>query len=190
MAIIERICVNVISSLYQYASTAFVISFFFMYAYEKIRNIGLKKTIFEFVQNFKKHKEWRRTFALMFCVSMILLRTVFCRKIWGNPLSDIFGNWSFKYADGTLNTELLENILLFIPFSFFMLLRFGTRNMKLQSCLFYSLKYSMFFSSAIEISQIFFRVGTFQISDLLTNTFGGILGGILYYFTRRILTKR
>lgn len=186
MAIIERICENIISSLYQYALTAIIMSVFFMCVYEKIDSIGIKKTVIEFVKKFKEQKEWRETLVLAFYISMILLRTVLCRKIWGNPISNVLGNWSFRYSDGSLNTELLENIILFIPFSFFLLLRLKADKTKMMNCLICALKYSAFFSFSIEASQILFRVGTFQISDLLTNILGGILGGMLYYMFYRI----
>ena len=52
---------------------------------------------------------------------LILFRTIFCRQIWGNPIGDVLGNWSLHFSDGTLSTELIENIFLFIPFSMLVL---------------------------------------------------------------------
>ena len=43
-----------------------------------------------------------------------------------------------------------------------------------------TLKYSFLFSIIIELLQIFLRLGTFQLSDIAQNTFGGLLGAILY----------
>ena len=44
-----------------------------------------------------------------------------------------------------------------------------------------TIKISFLFSLSIEVCQIILRVGTFQISDLVTNTAGGLIGGIIYW---------
>ena len=43
------------------------------------------------------------------------------------------------------------------------------------------LKVAFIFSFAIEMLQLFFRLGTWQLSDLFYNTVGGGFGGVLYY---------
>ena len=37
------------------------------------------------------------------------------------------------------------------------------------------------FSFLIEFTQLLFHLGTFQISDLVYNTLGGAVGGVIYY---------
>ncbi len=37
------------------------------------------------------------------------------------------------------------------------------------------------FFLAIEFSQLFLRLGTFQLLDLFYNTLGGLLGGLVYW---------
>ena len=49
---------------------------------------------------------------------------------------------------------------------------------------------SFSFSLGIELCQILFLVGTFQISDLVTNTAGGLIGGIIYWSYYRLKTTR
>lgn len=51
----------------------------------------------------------------------------------------------------------------------------------LVKCIFQSIKISFLFSLAIEFSQLFLRLGTFQLSDLFYNTLGGLLGGLVYW---------
>ena len=41
------------------------------------------------------------------------------------------------------------------------------------------------FSFVIEFSQLLFHLGTFQISDLVYNTLGGTIGGLMYYVIYR-----
>ncbi len=49
-------------------------------------------------------------------------------------------------------------------------------------------KIAFYFSAIIEFLQLFLRLGTFQISDFVYNTLGGILGVILYKLI--LITKR
>lgn len=42
-------------------------------------------------------------------------------------------------------------------------------------------KIAFYFSISIEMLQLLFRLGTFQLSDIFYNTVGGALGGLLYY---------
>ncbi|WP_262369700.1 VanZ family protein [Enterococcus faecium] len=42
------------------------------------------------------------------------------------------------------------------------------------------------FSLSIEFTQLFFRLGTFQLSDLFYNTLGGLIGALLYWLFYRL----
>ena len=50
-----------------------------------------------------------------------------------------------------------------------------------ESIIWYSTKVAFLFSLTIEFLQLFLRLGTFQLSDLCYNTFGGAIGGVLYW---------
>ena len=41
-------------------------------------------------------------------------------------------------------------------------------------------KIAFIFSISIEMLQLLLRLGTFQVSDIVYNTFGGMLGGLMY----------
>jgi len=41
-------------------------------------------------------------------------------------------------------------------------------------------KIAFIFSVSIEMLQLLLRLGTFQLSDILYNTVGGLLGGLMY----------
>ena len=45
-------------------------------------------------------------------------------------------------------------------------------------------------SLTIELLQMFFSIGSFQISDLVYNTLGGVLGAIIYYIVKIIKRRR
>lgn len=184
-AIVDKICVNIISTLYQYLFVSIVMAALFMLLYTEWKKVGLKAVFYNWIDAFKKSKEYRRIYALTVYTCLILFRTIFCRQIWGNPISNVLGNWSLQFSDGTLSTELIENIFLFIPFSIFALWALKDKILKaktgfLQIC-YRAIMISFLFSLGIELCQIILRVGTFQISDLVTNTVGGLIGGIIYW---------
>ena len=52
---------------------------------------------------------------------MILFRTLLNRKLWLNPLWNVFGSWTLHNERGELTTECIENVLLFLPFAFLLL---------------------------------------------------------------------
>ena len=192
-AIVDRICVNMISALYQYLFVSIVMAALFMLLYMECKKIGLKAVFYNWINEFKKSKEYRRIYALAVYTCLILFRTIFCRQIWGNPIGDVLGNWSLHFSDGTLSTELIENIFLFIPFSMLVLWALEDKILKgrkdfLQIC-YGTIKISFLFSLGIELCQIVLRVGTFQISDLVTNTGGGLIGGIIYWIHYKLRNR-
>lgn len=42
------------------------------------------------------------------------------------------------------------------------------------------MKISFLFSLGIEFTQLFLKLGSFQLSDLVYNTLGGLIGGLIY----------
>lgn len=71
-------------------------------------------------------------------------------------------------------TNLLGNVLVFLPFGFFMPMASKYRSF------FSTIWYSLILSLVIEISQLFMKVGCFDVDDLLLNTMGGMLGYIAF----------
>lgn len=181
MDIVSRIITNIIESLYRYSGTAIVVAVLFMFAYGKVQELGFKSTVRYWKEHFITSVRFRQVFLLAIYVSLILLRTVFCRSIWGNPISNVLGNWSLQYSDGSVNTEEIENILLFIPYSILLLKLSTLQGDVNRRVVWLAIKASFWLSVGIECCQIVFRVGTFQLSDLFFNTLGGFIGGSLYY---------
>ncbi|NOX89343.1 MAG: VanZ family protein [Calditrichaeota bacterium] len=94
-------------------------------------------------------------------------------------------------VEGKLNpiTDLIGNIILFIPFGFFLTLYFihTRRSQKTLSIVFYG----AFLSFCIEVLQIGFRYRTPSTTDILMNTLGtvfGVIGAKIYfrYLARRL----
>lgn len=188
--IITKIITNVLTALYEPLGFAILASVLFMFLYLFAKEHGIKEAFKIWVGNFKKSKKFRGIFLLAFVVIMILFRTLLNRNMWLNPLSDVMGGWGIHSINTTtgrqeITTEGIENVILFIPFLLLLLLNFHNNIIKgdisLGKVLWKSLYISFLCSLGIELTQLTFRLGTFQISDLTYNTLGGIIGGLIFY---------
>ena len=84
--------------------------------------------------------------------------------------------WNYREQLGMFATatNLLGNVLIFLPFGLFMAM--ASRYRSFLNTLIYSFALSL----TIELSQLFMKVGCFDVDDLLLNTIGGILGFITF----------
>ena len=81
--------------------------------------------------------------------------------------------------------NLFGNIAAFIPFGTIL----PIMNRKFRSFLFMSFL-TLEFSLAIEVTQLVFKVGSFDVDDLLLNTIGGMLGYLLFYIMDKFRRKQ
>ena len=79
--------------------------------------------------------------------------------------------------------NLLGNILIFLPYGFFVSMAGRTRG------LFRTFFLSMFLSLGVETVQLVTRVGSFDVDDILLNTIGGILGYVVFAACSRVRRK-
>ncbi len=70
--------------------------------------------------------------------------------------------------------NLAGNILIFAPYGFFISMASRSRGF------FKTLFFSMGLSLCVEIVQLFTRVGSFDVDDILLNTIGGVAGYIIF----------
>ena len=84
--------------------------------------------------------------------------------------------WNYRGQLGAFATftNLFGNIVIFLPFGFFMPMASRYRSFFLT--LFYSFGVSFF----VECFQLVTRVGSFDVDDMLLNTFGGVIGYIVF----------
>ena len=199
--IFNKIIYNILVALYRpfWAAVllAFLTMFLYLYAKEhKWEKSNLIENMFTtWYKAFKDSSNFRRTFLLAFYTAMILLRTVLNREIWFNPLGKILGGWGL-YEDGKFTTESIENVMLFVPFSILILWAFRekllgeSKKIKFGKTVWKVTKIVAIFSLSIEFAQLLFHLGTFQISDLTYNTFGGFVGGVIYYIGYKTISSR
>ncbi len=74
----------------------------------------------------------------------------------------------------TVFANLFGNILIFVPYGFFISMAGKKRGF------FKTLFYSMGLSLCVEVAQLFTKVGSFDVDDILLNTIGGVLGYIVF----------
>ncbi len=84
--------------------------------------------------------------------------------------------WEYREALGfyVVFANLVGNVLIFIPFGFFMPMGSKYRNF------FATLSYSFLLSLCVEVFQLITRVGSFDVDDLFLNTLGGCIGYIVF----------
>lgn len=185
MKYVVSVLSNVLGVLYQSCGASLVIAVLFMSVYMQVKRRNAGAVIQSWIREFRRSTQFRREFLLVFYVCMMLFRTLFCRTIWGNPLDNVLGIWGLHKADGSIYTENIENLILFLPFVLLLYrvweLQEDYRKKSPQEVLLRSLWISFFCSLFIESCQLFLKIGTFQLTDLVFNSVGGVLGGMLYW---------
>lgn len=84
--------------------------------------------------------------------------------------------WEYREQVGlfAMFTNLLGNVVIFVPFGFFMPMASKYRSF------FSTLFYSFGLSLCVETFQLVTKVGSFDVDDLLLNTIGGVVGYIVF----------
>lgn len=204
MELFKSIITNVLLALYQpfwfSVLLTFFSSVFYMYCYTpRETGQGIKKALTAWWKLFKESKKFRWIIALIFYSVMILFRTLLYRGLWLNPLQDVMGGWwiwkiSSSTGEEVLTTECFENILLMMPFTFVLLNTLKNHEdhelFSIGDVVWIGCKWSFLFSLIIENAQLFFRLGTFQLSDLAYNTLGGVIGSIVYWIFYVVQNKK
>lgn len=137
---------------------------------------------FKHFTNLLNKKNFRMLLYTIAYIFMLLYRTVFCRKSEYEPLADVWGGWGiqvFEYTGIDYGT-LIGNIIMFIPLTLIILFTlkdiFSSWKDMLIKCGLFSFGLSLF----IELLQLILKKGTFQVSDIVYNTIGGLIGVGIY----------
>ena len=195
MEMLRSILRDVYQSLYQITGISLLVAVLFMFAYLYAREHGVKETLKKWWTEFKTQEHFRLAFFFGLVTALILCQTLFCRKIWNEPLKDVIGPWGIVARDGSLYVENIENVLLTAPFIYLALRAFSPdiwkhRPPTFRDVMLFSAKYSFLLSLFIELSQLFFKLGAIQVTDLVYNTLGGLIGGLVYWTLGRWIEKR
>ena len=112
--------------------------------------------------------------AYLFYLAFILVGTVFARQ-HTIPYKRIFENFGFR-DDLIWNLEIVENIILFIPYTFLYMQAFKPKG-RIKS----ALTVTAATSGLIELCQLIFWVGSFQFADIFHNVLGGMIGYFIWW---------
>ena len=193
--ILSKILINILTAFYESFGFSILLSFLamFFYLYACVpadAGKGWKSAIVTWYKEFKGSVFFRKLFLLAFVTSLILFRTLLNRNLWMNPLSKVMGGWGiWETVNGEqkLTTECIENVIMMVPFSAVVMWTFqkkagnGWKNIVWQSG-----RVAFIFSIVIEVLQLLFRLGTFQLSDIFYNTVGGVVGGVCYWGVMKV----
>lgn len=131
-------------------------------------------------------------FIMIFYISFVFEITLISRiGLHYDAFYNVFGDWSIFDTDYYMyiNFTPIVNIMLFLPLAPIIYLSYrniGINNKLLKITALCGFSWSL----SIELIQLCFRIGTFQISDLVYNTVGGIFGFLLLLLIKRIYHKR
>lgn len=166
-----------------------IFAFLVMSALPTFKKSGFKNTIKGFFKSLK-NKDRLFLFLLLIYFFIVIYRTLFQRDFNYDSLSDVFGGWKiFKTQYTGLDYQVIGNIAMFFPFGLLWALTFE-REEKSAKTLLKALLSSLCFSAFIEITQLIFSKGTFQFSDIVYNTLGGVLGAIIFIIINLIIEKK
>lgn len=195
MKVIEIIIRDVVTSIYPSFVSGIIFAVLIMFTFNYANEKGFKNIVSEWIECFKVDKNYRFKFYCAFYIFVVLCKTILCRPYHVSPLSNVIGEWGLYTEEGKINVDPFENFILFIPLTILLFKAipkrfFSSKKINIFDVILKSIIISFGVSLSIEIIQVFFKLGTFQLSDLFFNTLGGIFGGILYLIFNIKLSKK
>ena len=146
-----------------------------------IQKNGIRNVIISYLTEMRYNGRLIYQFLFFLYVYFIFDRTLLSRHFgWSSGLGNIMGGWTLLDPEtGKITFEAVENFAFFVPYIilFFLSFNTGKRGMEiLKKSFFVGALTSIF----IEMGQMIFKVGEFQISDLTYNTLGAVIGGVIF----------
>lgn len=146
-----------------------------------IEKLGIKNIMLGIKEKFILELNYKWKILFYTYLYFILKKSLLNRsKGMKNSLEFAFKrDWLFIVKDTWSRVQAAENILFFIPVSFFFTLAFFKGKKFELQLLKKIVKFSFLLSLFIELTQLILTIGTFQLSDIVYNVLGGIIGYIL-----------
>lgn len=184
--------IDLIKTLYSSLPPGLCIAVCIVFLSILIKEKNIKSSVKLFCSNIKQSRTSRFQVYFFTYLYIMLYRAVFGRESVYEPLSKVFDGWRMYIRGYTgLNYEdAFGNILVFIPYSFLLLFAFGGKFKSRTDQIIKSTLLTFLLSLFIEVNQLIFRKGTFQISDLVLNTIGGLIGALAYMLIHIITEKK
>lgn len=146
---------------------------------------------FEFAGTPGNEKRYLSIMVFLLLFAIILNSTLISRiGVYhiDNPLENLWTGWNPFSED----FSVIWNTIVFMPLGLiFYLYKKNVKGIKIHSkaCIWMSAISAFAKSLFIETTQLIFKIGTFQISDLFYNTLGGLLGALIFVAIRKLRRK-
>ncbi len=193
MNILGNLLKELFITLFKNFAPSLIFAILSMCLFIQLETIDLRSLYKKWIRRFKKVKAFRWQFFFFIYFYMFLYKTLLSRSFtWKHPFTKIMEGWWIEKTEKGWNFESIDNILLFIPYTFLLFMAFYDRKagysngdvIKLAAII------SFFSSLFIEVVQSVLKLGTFQISDLTYNTLGGVIGIVLFLFADSVFSGR
>ncbi|MCD7949006.1 MAG: VanZ family protein [Erysipelotrichaceae bacterium] len=185
--LISQILKDFLAMFYQYGAITIICALLIIIVWKEAEDTSFKTIGQNLIQQFKE-KKWQRRFLLVIYVVLILQCTIFNRDFNTNPLENVLGNW-WIIKDGSINYELFENILIYMPL-YPLLAMNGITKAISRPKKYKGIWIPFCLSLVIELIQLFFRIDLFQISTIVFNTLGGFIGALIYDYLKLALNNK
>ncbi|MBQ7964961.1 MAG: VanZ family protein [Ruminococcus sp.] len=136
---------------------------------------------FHFIKKENLRKNLIYSVLLSASITVILMFTIMRDQANNNIQGDIFNSVNMIInGDGESLIDFGFNVLLFVPFSILF---------RLKNSVVTTLLVVLVLSLCIEMTQLYCRVGLFEVSDIIANFLGGIAGILLINASRYIMDR-
>lgn len=180
--IIESVLKDVLVVVYQNIPISLVMTTLIMMVYVLKKDNSVSDVFMILIHELKNKKKLRSEGLFYFYLFILLNKTLLCRTMWVNPLQNVLGIWGITDQNGNLYTEHIENMFLFIPFVLLLFNAFptfGGKKLGIIPAFVRGTGFTIIVSVGIESLQLFLKLGTFQLSDIVFNALGGAVGGMI-----------
>ena len=171
---------NFIRSQYRFIYKTFLLFVLLVIAYLFIKDNDRNK-IKQKILDLVKHP-WTLLFLLY--LGYLLSCTVVGRY-YKNPYGLAFSHFGFRLGDPAWNQDNINNILLFIPFTFLF-----NQSFKPKTVIKTDLILSFGMTAFIELSQLIGWLGSFQFADMFHNVLGGMIGCALWLICDLVIRRK
>lgn len=129
-------------------------------------------------------------FIWSYYLSVVLHITIISREYRDDVWGHIFEGWGA--LDKAECAEAIENTVMLLPIILLLFIGVGRlifKKIEFKNIIITSFKIIFATSLSIELIQARLGRGTFQIADLVYNTLGGCIGGLIYYVMAKIADR-
>ena len=140
------------------------------------------------MENKKKHNLTRILFIVYFCILVwiLLFKMSFSLdELYKSRSINIIPFSGSIVVNGKLYiNEIINNILVFVPIGIY------TCMLKQEWSITKKISVAFFISLAVEVLQFILAIGATDITDLIGNTIGGVIGIVIFYLFDKVLKNK